>query len=806
MKNAKLIILTLVLLTGYLNAQQFVIFSNSSSSSYYDASWGFSSGGSQLELINTSKAPVETAVFLSSPNSIRLKYTSVSGGDWALALASMGWTNWDITTRDTLQFSIYSSSTIHKNDIPLLFVEDGGNAKSNKLVISSYTTAIVGDSLPGATWAKFLVPVSVITANKGAADLTKIKTVFWAQPSTPTLGKQVTLFVDEVAFGSGSGASVPAPINVVAKGYQHHIDVIWDYVTAPGVAGYRVYTVNNGVYTQVGTTDKDESVFTYWTGATGKTLTFAVTTLNSGLAESDKSNTSTATTYELNDSLWLDMIQESTFRYFWNYAHPVSGLARERRGSGDYVTTGGSGFGIMAIPIAVERGFITRAQAVERMNKILDFLTNKAKRYHGAYPHWFNGSTGAVIPFSQYDDGGDLVETSFLIQGLLACRSYFATNTPDEDSIRAKITRIWQGVEWSWYRRTAASTTLYWHWSPNYAWQMNFALRGWAEWMITYILAIASPTYSVPASLYHQGLASGTYLNGKTFYGYKQYVGYDRGGPLFFTHYSFLGFDPRGIKDKYANYFINNRNTSLINRAYCIENIYNYPGYNSVSWGLTASDNPDGYAAHEPSPGRDNGTISPTAALSAYAYIPNESFATMKNFYLEYGANLYGPYGFKDAFNLKRSWFASSYLAIDQGPIVVMIENGRTGKPWSWFMSNSEITAALDSIGFTADPTSTEPTNEVPKDYALLGNYPNPFNPSTTIEFSLPESLPVSFTVYNMFGESVYAEEVSNTVAGVNRVHWDAKNNAGVELSSGIYIYAISNPVVTLTGKMVLQK
>jgi len=441
------------------------------------------------------------------------------------------------------------------------------------------------------------------------------------------------------------------------------------------------------------------------------------------------------------------------------------------------------------------------------MLKILNFLNTQANRFHGAFPHWMNGTTGAVIPFSQYDDGGDLVETSFMIQGLLTARQYFDQSTSEEIEIRYLITQIWETVEWDWYRRSPFSDFLYWHWSPNYGWQMNFKLVGYNETMITYLLAIASPTHSVPARLYSDGWASSTgyYIN-QTYYGYKLWVGDPHGGPLFFAHYSFLGFDPRYIKDNYCNYFLNNRHHTLINREYCIANPQGHTGYGPDTWGLTACDNPWGYSAHEPYV-NDNGTIAPTAALSSMPYTPVESISALKNFYRTFYGNLWGEYGFKDAFNLNVNWFANSYISIDQGPIIVMIENHRSNLLWNNFMANPEIPAMLDSIGFVPDSTVGVNDEEILiDDFIIVGNYPNPFNPSTTIVFTLPKTEKIVISIYNVLGEEIIKLADREFISGKNEVTWNGIDQTGNAAESGIYFYTIKYQDRIQTGKMVLTK
>lgn len=400
------------------------------------------------------------------------------------------------------------------------------------------------------------------------------------------------------------------------------------------------------------------------------------------------------------DDALLDLIQRKTFSYFWDFAHPVSGLARERNTSGDIVTMGGSGFGIMAIPVGVNRGFITREQAQDRLLKILRFLRG-ATTFHGAFPHWMNGNTGNVIPFSTYDNGADLVETSYLMQGLLTARQFFNQPIEKEDSIRSIIQTIWEGVEWNWFRKNNEQT-LYWHWSPNFNWYMNMPIRGYDECLITYILAASSSSDSIPSSVYHLGWAqNGSIKNGASYYGYTLPLGSAYGGPLFFEQYTYLGVDPHGLTDMYANYWTQVRNHTLINRAYCISNPKGYACYSSDCWGLTASDNNiSGYSAHEPN--NDLGIIAPTAAISSLPYTPDESMQAIRYFYYKMGDKLFRDYGFTDAFNPTDIWFADSYLAIDQGPIILMIENYRSGLLWDLFMSCPEVKQGMKRLGFTS--------------------------------------------------------------------------------------------------------
>ena len=398
---------------------------------------------------------------------------------------------------------------------------------------------------------------------------------------------------------------------------------------------------------------------------------------------------------QIPDDDLLTLVQKQTFKYFWDFGHPSCGMARERNSSGDVVTTGGSGFGIMAMIVAMERGFISRADGLTRLDKILGFLET-CDRFHGVWPHWLNGVTGKTQSFSPTDNGGDLVETSYMIQGLLCMRQYLNSTVAAEKTEIDRINNLFNAIEFDWF--TNNQKTLYWTWSPEYGY--NLKIQGYNETLITYIIAASSPTHTITSDVYTQGYAnSGGIKNGKSFYGYLLPLGQDYGGPLFFTQYSFLGLDPRHLKDQFADYWIQNVNQSLINWAYCIANPKKYPGYGPGIWGLTASDNPSGYNAQSPT--NDLGVITPTAAISSIVYTPAQSLKALKTDYYFLGDHLWGAYGFYDAFDVSEGWWANSTLAIDQGPIICMIENYRTGLIWNLFMSAPEVHNGLTKLGFT---------------------------------------------------------------------------------------------------------
>lgn len=550
------------------------------------------------------------------------------------------------------------------------------------------------------------------------------------------------------------------PSGLQATGYDHHIELSWAISSEPFLEGYRIYGgPDSASATFIGFVPQQTGRFVDFLGAWDESRTYYIRSINASGNLGAATASVSATTREMNDEELLDMVQEYTFRYFWEFGHPVSGMARERNTT-SIVTSGGSGFGIMAIIVGAERGFITYEQALERTTKIVDFL-ERADRFQGVWAHWMNGTTGEVIPFSRLDDGGDLVETAFLLEGLLTARQYYGGDTPEEQALRDKITELWEAVDWNWYRNQGGNVLL-WHWSPNNAFDINLRIQGFNETHIIYLLGVAAPLpeHRIPAFLYDTGWAGGNYTNGQRFYDITLEVGSFRGGPLFFSHYSYLGWDVRNVRDQYTNYFERNTAHTLINRAHCIANPYNRTGYSADNWGITASDDPIvGYLAHSPANmNLDNGTIAPTAALSSMPYTPEFSMDALRYFYRVQGQRLWGIYGFYDAFNLDRNWFADSYLAIDQGPIICMIENFRSGLLWRHFMANPEIAPALEAIGFVPDSTTNvaDPA-AVERQFDVLPTaFPNPpTNTQLQLTFALKNSQRLELQLIDMQGRTL---------------------------------------------------
>lgn len=705
-----------------------IFFDNSLEPDAYYYSSGKVSPPSTLEL-NRGRIPVSTDVFYTPPNALRLKWRSIPDGAWEATVRVV-----ILRSRpssflgDTLLFWCFSEGGIASPDLPLIQLSDHNKQFSKPLPLARFAK-----DLPPKQWIQVRIPLDRFESGSletfEAAKLDKVLFVQSRADST-----EHTLIIDEIKIDEPSDSAqnaapdLPAPQNVSAESYERHIDIHWDPVTAPGVQRYIVYrSWDNRVFQPVGIQEPGIDRFTDYIGQPGRKAFYQVASSDHAYRQSPRSSTVAAETKSMTDDELLTMLQEACFRYYWEGAHPTSGMTLENiPGDDRIVATGASGFGIMALIVGVSRGFITRQQGLARLTQIIGFLEN-APRYHGAWSHFMDGSSSETLPvFDMFDNGGDLVETAFLMEGLLAARQYFNGATDREKDLYRRISHLWETVEWDWYRESPPADALYWHWSPEWAWYINHRLTGFNETMMVYLLAIASPTHPIPAELYYSGWANqgeagmkyrqgwsqtdegDRYVNGRSYFGIKLDVGVGSGGPLFFAHYSYMGFDPRGIHDRFTDYFTNNRAIAEINLAYCRQNPGHHQGYGADFWGLTASDGPRGYLPHEPTLRMDDGTMTLTGALSSFPYTPRESMAMLKHLYRDLGDRVWGVYGPRDAVNLQDDWISPIFMGLNQAPIVVMTENYRTGLIWKLFMSNPEIKPMLDRIGFRPDETAAK--------------------------------------------------------------------------------------------------
>ena len=728
-KSNILVLLGFVCLTaaawGSTDYYRHVVFDNSLTPDAYFYSRGMANGASFLELSGW-RLPVETKTFLTPPNALRLQWQSQLGGGWEAEVHLDGHRNrFPDLKGHYLYFWCFAPQAIAADDLPMIVLSDTGEGLQVAQFPGAFTAPLpMGrfiHEIPTGRWVQVRIPLAEFrTGSIYEFRPEFLQNIVFHQGRAD--GARHTLIVDEIRVDDDLPANAPAvatPENVRAIGYDRHVEVRWDTVSSPALGRYVIYRSLDGKeFEPVGIQLPGIDRFEDFLGKSGVTAQYKVAASDWQYRASALSKPASASTREFTDDELLTMLQEACFHYYWEGADPHSGMTRENiPGDDRIVATGASGMGIATLVVGVDRGFITRAQGIERLTKIVSFLEH-ADRYHGAWSHYMDGATGETLPvFGMFDNGGDLVETSFLIQGLLAARQYFRGNSEAERDLYRRISQLWESVEWNWYRGAEPGDFIYWHWSAEWGWQIQHPLIGFNEVMITYLLSMSSPTHAVPAEMYYSGWASQAqraldyrqgwsgspdgnhYGNGHTYYGIKLDVAVGTGGPLFFTHYSFFGFDPHSLHDRFtSSYFENNRNIALVNRAYCIANPKHFKGYGPDAWGLTASDGPEGYVPHAPDDLSDRGTLTPTGALASFPYTPEASMAAFKHYYRDLGAQLWDIYGPRDAYNPGQNWISPIYMGLNQAPIAVMVENYRTGLVWKNFMANPEIDVMLHKL------------------------------------------------------------------------------------------------------------
>jgi exo beta-1,2-glucooligosaccharide sophorohydrolase (non-reducing end) len=732
LKDIRAIVLVLIFLSAASGATaqssyyRHIFFDNGPHTTEYFNSSGKVVAPSTLG-VGDGKLPLDTQVFFTPPNAIRISWSSNLGGAWAAAVHVLEFRNREILfDGDTISFWLYSTDAIPASSLPDVRLHDTHRGFSARLPVGEFS----GD-IPAKKWTRVRIPLRrAIPDSVTSFDAHRVATVVFEQAAADAAHH--TLFLDEIrienenALGSATNPPLHAPNNLKARAFERHIDLSWDeppnvHDPATELSRFIIYRSFDGSNFQpVGMQTPGVYRFSNFLGKVGQKAFYKVVASDPDYRDSPASAVVSAVTRSMSDDELLTMLQEACFRSYYEAAHPDSGMIRENLPRDDrIVATGATGFGIMALVVGIDRGFITREQGVARLDKVTKFL-EKAPRYHGAWSHFMDGRTGQSLPvFDVVDGGGDLVESAFLMQGLLVARQYFNHQTPQETELVKRITGLWETVGWDWYCKSQDSDALYWHWTPEWGWFINHRLTGLNETMIVYLLAIASPTHAVAPELYYTGWAgqsdvsaiyrknwSGSsegekYTNGTIYNGIKLDVGVGSGGPLFFTHYSYTGFDPHSLTDLYTNYFENNRNIALINRAYAIENPAKHKTYGPDAWGLTAADGPTGYNPSAPDVRSDQGTLAPTGALASYPYTPDASMAAFKHFYRDLGDRLWGIYGPIDAYNLDQDWWSPIHMGLNQAPITVMVENYRTGLVWKLFHANPEIQSMLKKLNAT---------------------------------------------------------------------------------------------------------
>lgn len=505
-----------------------------------------------------------------------------------------------------------------------------------------------------------------------------------------------------VARGEQNPRPLPAPQELHATGRQLGVALQWEPVA--GASSYEIEraTKPDGPYHRLHTDFAKWTLFNDFVGDGGLKFYYRVCSVRVDskgyFQRSDWTPPAEARTEMLETNRLLTEVQKDGFNYFYAFGHPVSGLPRlSLRRDPDTCAIGATGMGLFNIGVGIDRHFITRQEGVDRTLQELKFLS-QAERFHGAFPHLINGQTGKAIAFSRYDDGADIVETAFLMEGVLFAREFFSRTNAEEMEIRLLADDLWRDVEWNWFVRYDPGPYLVWHWSPKYGYKINLHITGFNECQLAYLLAMASPTHPIKPEAYWHGWEGPLYGVKRTSYGIHLNLGNKSAPapPLFMAHYSYLGLDPHDLWYRNKTYFDHFRDFCLVQVRYAWSKSDIYEGYGPL-WGITASDGPDGYRPFQPGK-QDNGTLAPTAALSSMPYVPMQSLPCLMEMYQHNGSSLWGPIGFYDAFNPTRKWVAQAYLCIDQGPIAPMIENYRTKMCWKTFMKCPELRPVIKLV------------------------------------------------------------------------------------------------------------
>ncbi len=781
-------------------SQEIFFFSEGTNSTYYDQGivdvgnlgeslfeHTFPPGGPQWN----DKVPCSTTAYKGS-SSLKFNFFSSENGNWKVNIYRNEWATADISGLDSLSFYIYSENEIPKTALPLIGLKANKINNTGDSFSKLYQLSDFNKNVPPNQWSRIVFPLNsfMSDSDNSQLDFTAVKSVVFNQSETDNSYREI--LIDEIAVFK-SIEEVPAVADFSATGYDSHAELAWTH-PMPGLT-YRIFaSFDEGLSFDL-RTETTDCYFLDFVPENMRNSSIKYRVISTIQGKESAPKESITQLADFTDDELLNMIQDYSFRYFWEGAHQATGMALERsNGNGRTVASGATGMGLMAMIVAHEREFKPQGDIKNRILNILHFL-EICDRYHGAWSHWYNAETFSTTPFSEGDDGGDLVETSFVAQALIALKNYFSGTDEKSIQIREKSDELWKSIDWGWYRQYGQNV-LYWHWSPNTNFDKNMKVRGWNEALITYIMAAASPTYGIPKQVYTEGWAkNGTILNPRQFYNFDINLADNWGGPLFWLHYTHLGINPHGLSDEYADYWQEHVNTAKIHYQYAVENPLNQTNYSEKCWGLTASDDPYGYTAHKPMI-NDNGTISPTAALATMPYTPEESLKALKYFYRERGSKLFGPYGPYDAFNDNLDWVKKAYIGIDQGPIVVMIENYRTGLLWENVMKDADVKAGLDKLGFQYQTTTSA---NYFKNTGEINIYPNPA--TKTVHISTTGFNGTNLLEINLFTFGGQQLTIKNNIFAGSDFSFDCSG-----LQNGIYLVQVKNADEKIYKKLIIHK
>gem|GEM_PF-66203 len=673
-------------------------------SGFYDASWGFTSGGSTLTMAGSGdKLKIDTDHFYAGNNSGLLQWKSVSGGNWHIFVSSPAWQTRNAGTYDTLVFYLNSRTAISSANLPYIALESDNNVSTPKRTIGTYIPA--GLDADSTTWQRIPIPITSF-APYGSFNLSQFKDVNFSQNTADNTS--YTLWFDDVRLVQKIDTVYPAqPHGLVSRSGDSSVVLHWDSNSETELAGYNIYrsTSLNGSYSKQNTSIVDLLSYADVNVGNGTPYYYCLKAINVFGFESPASDTISVTPHTFaSDDEFLDYVQQTATDFFWYEASPTTGLIRDRNQTGVASSIASVGFGLTAICNAVDHGWLSRSEARDRTLVTLKTFWEKPQGsassgtsgYKGFFYHFLDMNTGLRAWSSELSS----IDTGLLLAGILDAKQYYTGSDTVEKQIRTLADSIFNRVDWNWMRNSGSSLTMGWFPESGF---IGARWIGYNEAMILYFMGLGSPTYAFPLN-YWSSWTSG--YSWQTHYGYS-FVNFP---PLFGHQYSHCWVDFRNIQDSYMRtkgitYAENTRRATLAQRAYCIANPGSFAGYGSNIWGLTACDGPSGYAARGGPPAQnDDGTIAPTAAGGSLPFAPEVCIPALREMYSKYRAKIWTGYGFRDAFNIGSDWWGPDVIGIDEGPIAIMIENYRTQKVWNRFMQNPVIQTGLVRAGF-AQPT-----------------------------------------------------------------------------------------------------
>lgn len=682
---------------------------------YYDASVPVITAPSQLTTATSpfgGKLPILMNRAFTGSQSGLLEWKSVAGGDWTFYIASPGFATRDLTGLSNLVFFVNGPAAIPATSLPRLGLESSTNQKTPATSLASFLPQGLDDD-PN-TWQRVAVPLTAFQPY-GPFSPTQFKDVFFSQGAADNVTR--TVWLDNLRVTEGRVPSTPT--EVVTRAGDRSVVLHWARNSETNISGYRIYRGpgTNGPFALLNSTPVGLPSFADFAVTNGQTYFYVVRALMNGYDESSNSiAVSTTPRAFANDAEFLDYLQQTTFDYFWYEANPTNGLVRDRSQPNSFASIAGVGFGLTGIGIAIDRGWITREQGRQRVLVTLRTFRDGPQGTGATgtigYKGWFYHFLGLNTATRAWSSELSSIDTGLLLAGVLDAKQYFDANQPDEVEIRSAADTIFNRVDWQWMANGANSLTM--GWKP----ESGFIASRWIgynEAMVLYILGLGAATNPLPA-IHWSSWTSGYAWRTNRGYAYVEFP------PLFGHQYSHCWIDFRHIADPYMNargisYFENSRRATLAQRAYCIANPGGFAGYGSNVWGITACDGPGfgsfaGYNARGAPPAQnDDGTLAPTAVGGSLPFAPEVCLPTLRNLYDQFRTNLWTGYGFRDAFNLTANWWDPDVLSIDQGAMLLMIENYRSQKIWRRFMRLPEIRRGLQSAGFT-NLTFVSPTLE----------------------------------------------------------------------------------------------